>query len=71
MPQGENRALDRNAVFSLRDRQRRTSKQVKSKAQKNRPGFGGLADATERGESSGAVLPELDVLKEAAREAAN
>jgi hypothetical protein len=38
---------------------------------KDRPGFGGLADATERGESSGAVLPELDVLKEAAREAAN
>jgi hypothetical protein len=26
--------------------------------EKNRPGFGGLADATERGESSGAVLPE-------------
>ena len=39
--------------------------------QKNRPGFGGLADATERGESSGAVLPEVAVLKEAAREAAN
>jgi hypothetical protein len=31
----------------------------------------GLADATESGESSGAVLPEVAVLKEAAREAAN
>jgi hypothetical protein len=38
---------------------------------KNRPGFGGLADATESGESSGAVLPERAMLKEAAREAAN
>ena len=40
-------------------------------SKKNRPGFGGLADATEPGESSGAVLPEVAVLKEAAREAAN
>jgi hypothetical protein len=49
----------------------RPSRQQLIESKKNRPGFGGLADATERGESSGAVLPELDVLKEAAREAAN
>ena len=42
-----------------------------SSDQKNRPGFGGLADATEPGESSGAVLPERAMLKEAGREAAN
>jgi hypothetical protein len=59
MPQGENCALDRNAVFSLRDRQQKNIKtKLNRERKKNRPGFGGLADATEPGESSGAVLPE-------------
>ena len=43
----------------------------KIERKKNRPGFGGLADATEPGGSSGAVLLEVAVLKEADREAAN
>ncbi|HEX6438115.1 MAG TPA: hypothetical protein VF182_13335 [Candidatus Binatia bacterium] len=39
-----------------------SSEWVKSD-KKNRPGFGGLADATESGESSGAVLPERAMLR--------
>ena len=49
----------------------RPSRRIGIESKKNRPGFGGLADATEPGESSGAVLPEVAVLKEADREAAN
>jgi hypothetical protein len=47
------------------------SKRTGKSSPKKSARFGGLADATEPGESSGAVLPEVAVLKEAAREAAN